>query len=143
MAYKLLYQEKCPSWLYEVKRGGTTIWESWVGYDENDNPLKISYNHYAFGCVSDWIYRHINGINKTQDSFKHILIKPRPDASLAWAKCSFHSIYGKIVSDWKRKNGTFTLNVIIPCNTTATIVLPNGETHEVGSGFHTFYEQEG
>lgn len=140
VAYKLLYQEKCPSWLYEVKHGGTTIWESWVGYDENDNPLKISYNHYAFGCVSDWIYRYISGINKTQAGFKHILIKPRPDLSLAWAKCSFYSIYGEIISDWKRENEAFILNVTIPCNTTATIVLPNGETHEIGSGSYTFYE---
>jgi alpha-L-rhamnosidase len=142
VAYKLLYQEKCPSWLYEVKHDATTIWESWVGYDENDNPLKISYNHYAFGCVSDWIYRHIGGIDKTQAGFKHILIKPLPDASLSWAKHSFHSVYGEIVSDWKREGGEFILNVTIPCNTTATVVLPNGESHEVGSGMYTFSTQE-
>jgi alpha-L-rhamnosidase len=142
LAYKLLYQEECPSWLYEVKHGATTIWESWVGYDQDDNPLKISYNHYAFGCVSDWIYRYINGVNKTEVGFKHIVIKPRPDKSLVWANFSFQSAYGEIVSEWKRENGKFILNVAIPCNTTATVFMPNGNCHEIGSGNYTFSEKE-
>ena len=29
LAYKLLYQEQFPSWLYEVNQGATTIWERW------------------------------------------------------------------------------------------------------------------
>ena len=138
MAYSLLYQEKCPSWLYEVKHGATTIWESWYGYKEDGTPLIISFNHYAFGCVDDWLFRYISGIDKDSPGFKHIIIEPRPDESLTWARRSFKSVHGEIICDWEREGGAFHLEVAIPCNTTATVVLPDGQRHEVGSGRYEF-----
>ncbi len=30
-AYRLLLQDTAPSWLYEVKQGATTVWETWTG----------------------------------------------------------------------------------------------------------------
>ncbi len=70
IAYKMLLNQKCPSWLYEVKTGATTIWERWDGLDENGvcpigddgTDLMISYNHYASGAVGDFLYRRIAGI---------------------------------------------------------------------------------
>jgi alpha-L-rhamnosidase len=53
-------------------------------------------------------------------------------------RSSHKSVYGEIVSDWKRENGKFHLQVKIPCNTEATVVLPNGDIHEVGSGTYDF-----
>lgn len=61
VAYKMLLNEVCPSWLYEVKSGATTIWERWDGLDENGNcpigddgtDMMISYNHYASGAGGD------------------------------------------------------------------------------------------
>ena len=138
VAYKLLYQDKCPSWLYEVKNGATTIWESWFAFAPDGTPLPMSLNHYAFGCVDDWMFRTITGIDKTEPGFKHILIKPEPDSSLTYAKRTFTSEHGDIVSNWERKNGKFGLQVVIPCNTTATVVMPNGEKYEVGSGAYSY-----
>jgi len=43
---------------------------------------------------------------------------------LTWVKAGYNSIRGKIVSDWKRDGDTFTLNVTIPANTTATVYVP-------------------
>lgn len=138
IAYKLLYQDKCPSWLYEVKQGATTIWESWFAFAPDGTPLTMSLNHYAFGCVDDWMFRTITGINKTMPGFKHIEIKPEPDSSLSYAKRTFTSEYGDIVSNWERKNGGFILKVVVPCNTTATVIMPNGEKYEVGSGTYSY-----
>jgi Alpha-L-rhamnosidase N-terminal domain./Bacterial alpha-L-rhamnosidase. len=138
LAYELLYQEKCPSWLFEVKRGATTIWESWFSYDENDEPIPTSHNHYAFGCVDDWIFRNICGIEGDEPGFKHIVINPRPDASLTYAKRDFSSEHGRVSCAWRREDGAFHLEATIPSNTTATIMLPNGERHEVGSGSYEF-----
>jgi alpha-L-rhamnosidase len=138
IAYKLLYQDQCPSWLYEVKQGATTIWESWFAFTPDGTPLAMSLNHYAFGCVDDWMFRMITGINKTRPGFKHILIQPEPDSSLSYAKRTFTSEYGDIVSHWERRNGKFILQVVIPCNTTATVVMPNGEKYDVGSGAYSY-----
>ena len=138
LAYRLLYQEKCPSWLYEIKQGATTIWESWDGIKPDGKVGSLSYNHYAFGSVFDWIYRNIAGIQNQSIGYQKIMIKPDPDATMTWTRSSFKSVYGEIRSEWKKENGTFYLKVKIPCNTNAIVVLPNGEQHEVGSGTYDF-----
>ncbi|GAA0790791.1 glycoside hydrolase family 78 protein [Faecalicatena orotica] len=148
LAYDLLFNEKAPSWLYEVKHGATTIWESWFALDENGAPFVseiygmvfcMSLNHYAFGCVDDWMFRNINGINYEEPGFKRILIQPQLDDRLNWAKRTFTSEYGDIVSEWKKEEEAFELYVKIPCNTTAVIILPDGKRYEKGSGEYRFY----
>lgn len=138
VAYKILYQEKCPSWIYEIKKGATTIWESWDGIKEDGTVGSLSYNHYSFGSVFDWIYRTVVGIQNLSKGYQEIMIMPEPDETMTWAHSSYKSVYGEIVSDWKRENDDFKLQVKIPCNTNATIVLPNGEKYEVGSGWYNF-----
>ena len=59
LAWTLLMQPEAPSWLYEVRNGATTIWESWYGYKEDGTPADVSMNHYAFGCVADWMFKVI------------------------------------------------------------------------------------
>ena len=61
-AWKILWQTKCPSWLYEIEHGATTVWENWDAVRENGAVDKCSFNHYAFGCVGDFMYRRIAGI---------------------------------------------------------------------------------
>lgn len=139
LAYKLFYQEKTPSYMSQLKQGATTIWESWFTYDKEGEPFNVSLNHYAFGCVDDWMFRTICGMDKAEPGFKHIVIEPKPDESLNWARRTFESTYGTIISDWKKENGYFHLSVKIPCNTTATVKLPNGESYEVGSGKYEYH----
>lgn len=147
LAYALLFQDRAPSWLYEVKHGATTIWESWFALDEDGTPFcsrlgdfvfTMSLNHYAFGCVDDWIFRNINGIDWEKPGFKKIRISPIPDARLNWAKRKFTCEYGDIVSEWERHDGEFRLRVVIPCNTTAEIVMPDGTKYQKGSGEYSF-----
>jgi alpha-L-rhamnosidase len=47
------------------------------------------------------------------------------------------------VSDWKIEGGQLKMDVTIPANTTATIVVPGkkGGRHEVGSGHYQFSSQ--
>ncbi len=138
LAYKVFYQEKAPSFMAELNQGATTIWESWFTYNEEGEPFHVSLNHYSFGCVDDWMFRTITGINKTMPGFKHIVIAPTPDESLTWAERSFDSTYGTITSKWRKENGQFILNVAIPCNTTATVKMPDGTEHKTGSGEYEF-----
>lgn len=136
--YDLLFNGQCPSWLYEVDHGATTIWESWISENEDGSPIPMSLNHYTFGCVDDWMFRHISGIIPTSAGFKTFMIKPANDARLTSAYRSYESVYGKIVSEWKKEDGIFRLHVMIPANTKAEIILPDGTQYEKGSGTYTF-----
>ena len=138
VAFKLLYQEQCPSWLYEVKKGATTIWENWAAIKPDGKVSIFSYNHYAFGGVFNWIYRSIAGINNASVGFENILIKPVTDPTMQWAETSHECVYGTITTRWERKNGQFILDVTIPCNTRADVVLPDGSSRNVGSGKYQF-----
>lgn len=142
LAYELLWQNKQPSWLYEVDMGGTTIWENTYGYDENGNPGTLSFNHYAFGAVADWMFRYIGGIQTEDAGYRKIVIAPKPDGRLTWAKRTFVNGQGQIVCDWKiesrGEDSVFCMHVEIPCNATATIQLPDGTTDHVGSGSYEY-----
>ena len=139
LAYRILWQEKCPSWMYEIENGATTIWESWFSYQDG-NPLYTSMNHYAFGCVDDWIFRKIGGIRPAQAGFKHILIQPEPDERLKEAVLRMDTIHGIVSCRWKKgEGGTFDMKVEVPCNTTASIILPDQSRYEVGSGTYEYH----
>jgi alpha-L-rhamnosidase len=130
IAYALAESERFPSWGYSIAQGATTIWERWDGWVEGrgfQDAGMNSFNHYSFGSVMEWMYRVILGINfdENQPGYKHIRLNPQPGGSLTWAKGSYHSLYGDIISDWKKEaDGTFTWNVTIPANTTADICVP-------------------
>jgi alpha-L-rhamnosidase len=138
LAYTLLRQEQRPGWMFEVNKGATTIWENWSGEDDEGNVLRLSFNHYAFGCVADWIYRKIGGVVRTDTAYRRFVIQPQPDERLTWAKRSYRSPQGEIVCEWKRENGKFHLHIKIPCNSEATVILPDGQHFEVGSGSYDY-----
>lgn len=137
-AYAILLQEKCPSWLYEVNQGATTIWESYISYQPDGTPLATSLNHYAFGCVDEWMFRKLCGIDKAAPGFKKIVIAPEYTKEFSHAERTYISEYGRIAVKWYTTDGQFQIDVEIPCNTTAAIRLPDGQIHEVGSGKYRF-----
>ncbi len=136
-AYRLLLQQECPSWLYPVTMGATTVWERWDSMlqDGSINPGEMtSFNHYALGAVADWMHRTIGGLTSTEPGYHQVEIRPRPGGGLTHAYARHITPYGLAKSSWKIENGKFDLKVTIPANTNALVVLPNGEQSEVGSG---------
>lgn len=134
-AYRMLENEKAPSWLYEVTKGATSIWENWYGKDEKNKP-KNSLNHYSPGAVIGWLYSRVAGIRPLEPGFEKILIAPVVGGTITWVECSYQSVKGKISSGWYLRGGQFELNVEVPC--AAHIVMPNGETHDVDAGKYHF-----
>jgi alpha-L-rhamnosidase len=129
-AVKLLLQDTNPSWLYSVSKGATTIWEHWDSIKPDGSFWSDdmnSFNHYAYGAIGDWMYRVIAGLDmdKTVPAYKKIRIQPRLGGDdLTYAKASYKSMYGQIISSWKVKNDEIIVEVEIPVNTTADIILP-------------------
>jgi len=146
-AYKLLQNTECPSWLYTVKAGGTTVWERWDALDENGHFQKmgkqtitdmVSFNHYAYGAVGDFYYRRILGLEPVKAGYQEFVVKPIPGGTLTHAKGGLRTTYGEIKISWKIEEKQFALDVEIPVNTCCEVVLPDGESKKVGSGSHTF-----
>lgn len=130
VAYRLLCNEDYPSWLYPVLHGATTIWERWNGWTEKDgffNPLMNSFNHYSLGSVSEWLYRHVAGIELDPDvpGFKAFVIRPFVGGALTHAGASYDSMHGRIESRWNRDGDRLTLRVLVPPNTSVRVYVPS------------------
>jgi len=131
IAYRLLESRRFPSWLYSVDQGATTIWERWDGYVKGRGFQRWqmnSFNQYAIGSVGEWMLGTVIGINydEKQPGYRHFVLTPTPGGTLTWAKGSYRAITGKVELAWKKENGKLTVDVDIPANTTATLVLPAG-----------------
>ena len=146
-AFRLLMQDTCPSWLYPVKCGATSVWERWDALRE-DGSLNIervgssnmvSFSHYAYGAVGQFLYERVGGLVAVEAGYRRFMIRPFIGGGLKQAYVSLESPYGRISSQWRiGADGTFTLSVEAPPNTRGTVALPTGERHEVGSGETTF-----
>ena len=144
-AYRMLMNTKCPSWLYEVRVGATTIWERWDGLDERGLcPIgedgtggMISYNHYASGAVGAFLYRRVAGLEPMEGGYRRFRIRPLLGGGLTYASASVRTPYGEAASEWTVENGTFTLTATVPVGTVCEVTLPGWETQELGSGVHT------
>ncbi|MCC8063918.1 MAG: glycoside hydrolase family 78 protein, partial [Clostridiales bacterium] len=145
VAYKMLMNTKCPSWLYEVKMGATTIWERWDGLDENGEcPIgddgtdsMISYNHYASGAVGAFLYQRVAGIAPIEAGYKSFQVKPLVGGGLTWAEGRVNTPYGEIASRWQVEDGTFTVTVQVPVGTRCQLTLPDGTSCTLGSGAYS------
>ena len=136
-AYKLLYQKKAPSWLYMVDQGATTIWENWMAIRPDGTVTDSSYNHYAFGSVGDWIYRHIAGIRPIAAGYEKVLICPDFDSGLTHCRCGHETPYGPLNVNWANRDGKKVLKVEIPIGIQARISF-DGDEEEVGSGNYEY-----
>lgn len=152
LAYSLLLQTENPSWLYSVHQGATTIWERWNSYTKATGFGDVgmnSFNHYAYGAVQEWMYRHIAGIETTEQApgFAHPILQPKPDTrsaeeipagqeKITWVRTSFASPVGLIESAWDMTDG-FTYTCRVPV--AATLHLPligNAETLVINGVAH-------
>lgn len=153
-AYELLLKDTCPSWLYQVKSGGTTIWERWDGLrpdgtvniadlspgstDEDSGGGMVSFNHYAGGAVGDWLYRRTAGIEPTTGGYRTFRVAPLVGGGITRARARVATPYGTASSSWHVADDILELRVEVPVSTTCTVVLPDGAEHTVQSGIHRF-----
>jgi len=141
VAGRLLLQTGCPSWLYPVTMGATTVWERWDSMlpDGSLNPGEMtSFNHYALGAVVDWLYRRLAGIAPASRAYRRIRFEPTPIHGLDHARATLDTPSGQIVGGWKRSDGTLSLHLAVPAHATAEVRLPDGSHAEVGPGSYSW-----
>ena len=129
LALKIASNDTYPSWGYMVRQGATTIWELWNG--NTARPDMNSANHVMLlGDLLIWKYEYLAGIRSLEPGFKKIMLKPYPIKGLDYVNCSYDSVYGTIVSNWKRDGEKFEWTFTIPANTTATVCIPTAEGYQ-------------
>ncbi|MFG1609645.1 family 78 glycoside hydrolase catalytic domain [Actinoplanes sp. NPDC049265] len=139
LAYRLLLQTGCPSWLYAVTMGATTVWERWDSMlpDGSVNPGQMtSFNHYALGAVADWMHRRVAGLAPGSAGYRTLSVRPLPAHTLTSASARHLTPYGEAAVAWERSGGRLTLRVTVPVGSTATVEVPGGDIVDVAHGVH-------
>ena len=140
VAWLLATQRTYPSWGYMTEQGATTVWELWNG--DKASPKMNSGNHVMLlGDLLTWAYQYLGGMRNHGDgsAYKHFVLKPSFDIqNCEWANVSYDTPYGRITSNWKKSLQHLDWHVVVPCNTTAEVYLPNGEVKTIGSGSYDF-----
>ena len=138
-AYELLLERECPSWLYQVDMGATTVWERWDALlpDGTVNPgTMTSFNHYALGAVADWLHRVVAGLAPASPGYRDILFAPRPGGGLTHASARHRSPYGDVAIAWRIEGDELVVETTVPTGATATLDLPGREPVVQGPGSH-------
>lgn len=153
LAYRMLLEKTCPSWLYPVTMGATTVWERWDSMlpDGSLNPgTMTSFNHYALGAVADWLHATVGGISQLQPGWRVVRVRPVPGGTITSAAVSFDGPSGVVSCSWRWLRGEeFEMELVVPPNSTAHVTLPSelravADADEdepyrvVGSGLHHF-----
>jgi len=127
LIYDMNYRDDVPGYGYQLKKGATSLTESWPALAE------VSNNHLMLGHIMQWFYEGLGGIQQAENSvgYNNIVIKPKVVGDISYVNASHQTAYGNIVSQWKKTGDGFELYVEIPANTTATIYLPTTK-HDVG-----------
>lgn len=138
-AYDLLLEKECPSWLYQVGMGATTVWERWDAMlpDGRVNPgTMTSFNHYALGAVGDWMHRVVAGLAADAPGYRRIRFAPRPGGGLTEASARHRTPYGDTAISWRIDGGDLHLTLEVPVGATGIVDLIGREPEEIGHGRH-------
>ncbi|WP_345800593.1 family 78 glycoside hydrolase catalytic domain [Microbacterium sp. AZCO] len=141
-AYLMVLRREAPSWLYQVDRGATTVWERWdailpdgsihsgamdaLPSEEADREegSMLSFNHYAYGAMIDWVYRTVAGLAPAAPGYRRVRVAPRPAASLDHAAASIDTPLGRLAIDWRVEGEEFSATLEVPFGAVAELDLP-------------------
>lgn len=138
-AYALLLETECPSWLYPVTQGATTIWERWnalLPSGEVNPGTMTSFNHYALGAVADWMHRVVAGLAPDAPGYERIRFAPRPGGELTWALAEHETPYGRAAIAWRRDDDEIVVTLTVPVGTRAVLDLGRAGSRELDHGDH-------
>lgn len=123
LAYSLLCSEQDPSWLYQVERGATTVWEMWDSIQQDGNVTRTSQIQPALGSVGEWLYGYVAGLRPASPGWDDIRIEPVLDERLSWARGSHRTRHGVVSAEWQRHEDTVRLRIELPDGTRGTVRL--------------------
>ncbi len=135
-AFRLLLQDTCPSWLYAVRQGATTVWETWDGV-RADGTVHDSFNHYSYGAIAGWLIGGVCGIRPSDEGLS---IRPHPSRALRFAEAEWRAPYGTVKSAWRYEGDRIRYELTVPVE--AAILLPDGTERRMTAGTYQFETEE-
>ncbi|WP_052460628.1 alpha-L-rhamnosidase [Microbacterium gorillae] len=136
VAYRVLMQTTSPSWLGQIEKGATTIWETWDGYDGNGQ-AHSSHNHYAFGSVARFLHEYVAGLRPTAPGYARILIAPVIGGGLTSAASTVMTPFGEASASWTLRDGVVEVTAVVPDGVTADVRLGDDPICHLEAGAHT------
>lgn len=122
-----------PSFAEQIAKGATTLWEQWCGVGDMS-----SHNHAMFAGAISGFYTVLAGVTPSDNGFKSFIIKPVISKYINKLDFAFETVNGKFEIHYSIKDGNFNLKLLIPGNSRADVILPNGEEAAVGNGEYIF-----
>lgn len=128
LAAAVFLQEEVPGWLYQVKKGATTIWERWDAIQADGsiyNPQMNSYNHYAYGAVCQWLFEGVAGFrpDANDPGFATVIFEPTIIAELSPVAASHDSTKGTIRAGWAVDGNKVRYEIEVPQGTRGVLRL--------------------
>ncbi|KAL6235918.1 hypothetical protein BDW75DRAFT_239764 [Aspergillus navahoensis] len=166
VAYATLLHVSCPSWLYPVTMGATTVWERWDSMMPDGTVNKgemTSFNHYAFGSIAQFLYERVAGLTRVSPGWKEVRVIPGVIGSgggggaggvfaFSSARAEHVTPYGVVKCEWAieklgqaDEGNKIEVKVSVPWGITCEVSVPEGrgksfswKTELVGPGEWTF-----
>lgn len=113
-----------PGWACCLARGATATWESW---DADETGQSQSHAWGAAGL--EGYVRYILGIQPTTPQYAHVRIQPLAFGDrLEWARGKITTDRGPISVEWNSTDGAYRIEVVLPANVSADVLVPKGST---------------
>jgi alpha-L-rhamnosidase len=143
-AYRILFNENYPGWLYEVKQGATTIWERWNSLDETGHISSTgmnSLNHYSYGSIVRFLFETAAGLQMSTPGYRTAVIRPYISMKLHSIDAERHTASGTYRVCWTViDNDHLHVEVTVPFGCHAELYLPYIEDgrKELVSGTYSY-----
>ncbi len=130
LLYEMNAREDVPGYGYQLKKGATALTESWAALD------RVSNNHLMLGHIMEWFYSGLAGIAQSDASvaYRTLIIAPQMAGPIREASASFRTPYGITRSGWRRSGNRYELDISVPVNASARVILPGAGTGRVTEG---------
>ena len=129
--YGLLLNEQCPSWLYQVNQGATTVWEAMQAILPNGERGDCSYIQPAYCSIGNWMVEGMCGISAAEPGFTTVKIRPYFTDQLDYAEGKVITKQGTVINRWEHKGNEMIMDTEIPANATAKIFIENTSADNV------------
>ncbi|AQS94341.1 hypothetical protein BXQ17_09820 [Polaribacter sp. BM10] len=128
LAYQILTTPDFPSQTYVMNSGFTTWPERQFIWEEMEGPSN-SLNHPMHSGFAAYFYESLGGIQSSTEKagFKQFIVNPEFSGQISSTQVSVPTPFGSIKNNWTSEGGLLTMNLEVPFNTEAKIILDKKE----------------
>lgn len=87
----------------------------------------------ALTSISEWLISMVAGIGSLEAGFQRIHIQPHimNKGGLSYVNAFFDSPHGRVSCNWKKTDSGYSIEILVPPNTTALVRLPTSDNQSV------------